>query len=70
VKCSPAVGAATAPGSRANTVWYHAPYAAAFVQRGHLLDQLDAHYRGERYRVSPGLRERAWLALLGAPASP
>jgi 3-hydroxybutyryl-CoA dehydrogenase len=34
-----------------------------------LLDQLDAHYRGERYRVSPGLRERAWLALLGAPAS-
>ena len=30
-----------------------------------LLDQLDAHYRGERYRVSPGLRERAWLALLG-----
>jgi len=30
-----------------------------------MLDQLDAHYRGERYRVSPGLRERAWLALLG-----
>ena len=25
-----------------DTVWYHAPYAAAFVQRGHLLDQLDA----------------------------
>jgi len=32
------------------------------------LDRLDAHYRGERYRVSPGLRERAWLAQLGAPA--
>ena len=30
-----------------------------------MLDQLDAHCRGERYRVSPGLRERAWLALLG-----
>ena len=25
-----------------------------------LLDALDAHYRGERYRVSPGLRLRAW----------
>ncbi len=25
-----------------------------------LLDHLDAHYRGERYRVSPGLRQRAW----------
>jgi 3-hydroxybutyryl-CoA dehydrogenase len=25
-----------------------------------LLDALDAHYRGERYRVSPGLRRRAW----------
>ena len=34
-----------------------------------LLDQLDVHYRGERYRVSPGLRERAWLALLGASAT-
>ncbi len=34
-----------------------------------LLDQLDGHYRGERYRVSPGLRERAWLALLGTPAT-
>ncbi|HEV7575797.1 MAG TPA: 3-hydroxyacyl-CoA dehydrogenase [Caldimonas sp.] len=32
-----------------------------------LLDHLDAHYRGERYRVSPGLRERAWLALLDPP---
>jgi 3-hydroxybutyryl-CoA dehydrogenase len=30
-----------------------------------LLDRLDTHYRGERYRVSPGLRERAWLAQLG-----
>ncbi len=26
-----------------------------------LLDQLDSHYRGERYRVSPALRQRAWL---------
>jgi 3-hydroxybutyryl-CoA dehydrogenase len=34
-----------------------------------LLDQLDAHYRGERYRVSPGLRERACLAQL-APSAP
>ena len=31
-----------------------------------LLDQLDAHFRGERYRVSPGLRQRAWAALLTA----
>ena len=28
-----------------------------------LLDRLDAHYRGERYRVSPELRQRAWTAL-------
>jgi len=28
-----------------------------------LLDALDAHYRGERYRVSPALRQRAWQAL-------
>jgi 3-hydroxybutyryl-CoA dehydrogenase len=27
-----------------------------------LLDALDAHYRGERYRVSPGLRRRAWTS--------
>ena len=33
-----------------------------------LLDHLDAHYRGERYRVSPGLRERACLTQLVAPA--
>ena len=33
-----------------------------------LLDHLDAHHRGERYRVSPGLRERACLAQL-APAA-
>jgi 3-hydroxybutyryl-CoA dehydrogenase len=33
-----------------------------------LLDQLDAHYRGERYRVSPWLRNRARLAQL-APAA-
>ena len=31
-----------------------------------LLGHLDAHYRGERYRVGPWLRERAWLALLDA----
>ena len=31
---------------------------------GALLDHLDAHCRGERYRVSPGLRERACLSLL------
>jgi 3-hydroxybutyryl-CoA dehydrogenase len=37
---------------------------------GALLDRLDQHYRGERYRVSPGLRERAWLARLGTPAGP
>ena len=29
-----------------------------------LLDRLDAHYRGERYRVSPELRQRAWAAQL------
>ena len=34
-----------------------------------LLGHLDAHYRGERYRVSPWLRERAWLARLGLPAA-
>ncbi len=33
-----------------------------------LIDQLDAHYRGERYRVSPALRDRARLAQLAAPA--
>ena len=27
-----------------------------------LLDHLDTHYRGERYRVSPGLRHRVWQA--------
>ena len=26
-----------------------------------LLDRLDTHYRGERYRVSPWLRQRGWL---------
>ncbi|HEY5322078.1 MAG TPA: 3-hydroxyacyl-CoA dehydrogenase [Caldimonas sp.] len=30
-----------------------------------LLDRLDAHYRGERYRVSPELRRRAWAAAAG-----
>ncbi len=33
--------------------------APAVVQ---VLDQLDAHYRGERYRVSPGLRHAVWQA--------
>jgi 3-hydroxybutyryl-CoA dehydrogenase len=36
-----------------------------------VLDALDAHYRGERYRVSPGLRRAAWTmpgsAGAGAP---
>ncbi|WP_295641755.1 3-hydroxyacyl-CoA dehydrogenase NAD-binding domain-containing protein [uncultured Methylibium sp.] len=27
-----------------------------------LLDRLDEHYRGERYRTSPWLRQRAWAA--------
>ena len=27
-----------------------------------LLDRLDAHYRGERYRVSPCLRQQAWAS--------
>lgn len=27
-----------------------------------LVDRLDAHYRGERYRVSPGLRREVWRA--------
>jgi 3-hydroxybutyryl-CoA dehydrogenase len=27
-----------------------------------LLDALDAHYRGERYRVSPRLRRAVWTA--------
>jgi 3-hydroxybutyryl-CoA dehydrogenase len=36
--------------------WLAAWDAGAVVQ---LLDALDAHYRGERYRVSPGLRWRA-----------
>lgn len=34
-----------------------------------LLGHLDGHYRGERYRVSPWLRERAWLAQLDPPAT-
>ncbi|MGZ5186015.1 MAG: 3-hydroxyacyl-CoA dehydrogenase [Caldimonas sp.] len=29
-----------------------------------LIDRLDRHYRGERYRVSPELRQRAWSAQL------
>ena len=35
-----------------------ANWSAAGVSR--LLDSLDAHYRGERYRVSPALRQRTW----------
>lgn len=35
-----------------------ARWDAANVVR--VLDHLDAHYRGERYRVSPWLRQRAW----------
>jgi 3-hydroxybutyryl-CoA dehydrogenase len=34
-----------------------------------LLGHLDAHYRGERYRVSPWLRERAWLGQLDPQAA-
>ncbi len=37
--------------------WLAACDARAVVQ---VLDALDAHYRGERYRVSPGLRLRVW----------
>ncbi len=29
-----------------------------------LIDRLDRHYRGERYRVSPGLLQRAWAGQL------
>ena len=32
-----------------------------------LLDRLDTHFRGERYRVSPELRQRAWTARLDHP---
>lgn len=41
--------------------------APAVVQ---LLDHLDAHYRGERYRVSPGLRQRVWQAQAREPICP
>ncbi len=40
--------------------------AAGAVDPGELLDALDRHYRGERYRVSPALREQAWRASRGA----
>ncbi|MDT9151027.1 3-hydroxyacyl-CoA dehydrogenase family protein, partial [Escherichia coli] len=30
-----------------------------------LLDALDAHHRGERYRVSPWLRRRVWARQTG-----
>lgn len=42
--------------------WLDRWLASGAVDPGELLDGLDRHYRGERYRVSPGLRERAWLA--------
>ncbi len=44
-----------------------ARWDAAQVVR--LLDHLDTHYRGERYRASPELRQRAW-AIPAAPAMP
>ncbi|MDO9073408.1 MAG: 3-hydroxyacyl-CoA dehydrogenase [Rubrivivax sp.] len=34
-----------------------------------LLDTLDHHYRGERYRVSPGLRRQALRGAMAAPRS-
>ena len=37
--------------------WYPGAVAA-------LIDRLDSHYRGERYRVSAVLRQRAWAAAL------
>jgi len=37
--------------------WLAAWNAPAVID---LLDRLDACYRGERYRVSPWLRRRAW----------
>jgi 3-hydroxybutyryl-CoA dehydrogenase len=37
--------------------WLEAWNAQAVIE---LLDRLDAHYRGERYRVSPWLRQRTW----------
>jgi 3-hydroxybutyryl-CoA dehydrogenase len=39
-----------------------AAWSAADVVR--LLDRLDEHYRGERYRVSPELRQRVWAAAI------
>ena len=38
--------------------WLAAWQAGAVIE---LLDHLDAHYRGERYRVSPELRQRGWV---------
>jgi 3-hydroxybutyryl-CoA dehydrogenase len=35
-----------------------------------LLDALDAHYRGERYRASPWLRQRAWHDRAARPSIP
>ncbi len=45
--------------------WLAMQDVAAVVR---LLDHLDQHYRGERYRVSPGLRQRAWSAAARQPA--
>ncbi|MDE2478090.1 MAG: 3-hydroxyacyl-CoA dehydrogenase, partial [Betaproteobacteria bacterium] len=42
--------------------WLERWRALGAVEPCELLDALDRHYRGERYRVSPGLRERAWRA--------
>jgi 3-hydroxybutyryl-CoA dehydrogenase len=42
--------------------WLAAWDAATIVA---LLDRLDTHYRGERYRASPELQQRAWAAQLG-----
>ena len=42
--------------------WWLARWDARAVAA--LLDHLDAQYRGERYRASPELRQRAWSAAL------
>jgi 3-hydroxybutyryl-CoA dehydrogenase len=47
--------------------WLAAWDASAIVA---LLDRLDAHYRGERYRVSPRLRQRAWAMMLANDGEP
>jgi 3-hydroxybutyryl-CoA dehydrogenase len=42
--------------------WLQRWHAGAVVA---LLERLDAHHRGERYRVSPWLRQRAWATTAG-----